>query len=78
MTTANKSPRKEDSKPSSVQSTSKPSKGSDVELFTTSLPGFPGQAKIVVLARSSDNLSSLELALIGLALKALFSKFKIK
>lgn len=73
-----KSPRNGGSKPSSVRPMSGSSKESDIELFATSLPGFPGQAKIVVLVRTSKKMSTIELAIIRAAVVALFSKFKIK
>jgi hypothetical protein len=77
MTPTTKSPRKAGSKPSPVQPVSKSSKDLDTELFATSLPGFPGQAKIVVLIRSSQKQSGISLAILRVAVAALFSKFKI-
>lgn len=73
-----KSPRNGVSRSSSVQPISVGSKLTDIELFATSLPGYPGQAKIVVLIRSTGKQNSFSLAILRVAIEALFSKFRFK
>lgn len=77
MTPEDKSPFNGNFSTLSVQPTSDPSKGFEVELFTISLPAFAGQVDVVVSVRSSEK-SSLELVIFIMTLHAVISKIHPK